>query len=195
MTYQSNIPLPTDLISVSQGDLKNNFTSLQNTYNVDHFGFNPEANIGFHKHVTLPDQTSAAPAPAAGFGAEYAKTVNSETYPFWRRDGLTTDYPMMPIKAFALFPSANPPTSVFPLPYGNISSITFSTPGVYNITFVTPFANTNYSAICTSEGQSAFIPQLVGATKTVNNCQIVVGPSNGTTPADTGFKIMVAFFS
>jgi hypothetical protein len=105
MSFQHNIPKATDLISVSQGDLLNNFTSMQTTYNTDHFGFDPVANLGFHKNVTLPGNVSV-PAPAAGFGDMYGKTNSSSvTNPYWVSDGLagSLQFAMMPIRAYGVF--------------------------------------------------------------------------------------------
>ena len=54
-TYNPNIPQASDLQDVSQGDILNNFTSLQNVYGTDHWPLYPStANDGFHIDVTLP---------------------------------------------------------------------------------------------------------------------------------------------
>lgn len=53
MTYQI-IPNPNDLISVSQGQLKDNFQANKNTFDVDHVDFNATG-AGRHKFVTIND--------------------------------------------------------------------------------------------------------------------------------------------
>src|ERR1019366_7957804 len=63
MPYNSNIPLATDEIPTSQGDLLGNFQTVQTAILVNHVGFNV-ANQGKHKFVTFPVQ-AAAPAPLA----------------------------------------------------------------------------------------------------------------------------------
>lgn len=55
MTYNPNIPLATDLQSVSQGQIKDNFSSCNTTFGIDHYSFaDATANIGFHNKVTTP---------------------------------------------------------------------------------------------------------------------------------------------
>jgi hypothetical protein len=55
MTYLPNIPLPTDLLSKSQGDILNNFTSSNNVFGIDHYKFDDAtANKGKHNTVTTP---------------------------------------------------------------------------------------------------------------------------------------------
>lgn len=191
MSYNSLIPQPGDLISVSQGDLLNNFTSMQSTYTTDHYGFNPTANIGFHKHVTMGNDPANIPTPAAGFGSEFAKTVNGATYPFWVRDNLATQYPSLPIKAYALFTAANPPVSTFTLPYANVASITRVSNSVYEVNFVDAFPNTNYGALANIQFVGNF---LVSVTATaVNKATVRVLTTAGGPPADTGALITVAF--
>jgi hypothetical protein len=180
MSFNHNIPKTTDLISVSQGDLLNNFTSMQTIYNTDHYGFDPVTNLGFHKHLTLPNDALNIPAPAAGLGSEFAVTVNTQTYPFWRRDGSTQNYTMMPIKAFGSFTAAVAPVSLFTLPYGNITTIARLSAGVYKLTFIDPLPNTTYMGILTSS-----IFSVLGTTitaQTVNDFTITnVAGDNGST--------------
>lgn len=200
MSFNSNIPQPTDLISVSQSDLLNNMNSLQNTFTTDHFGFNPVTNLGFHKNITLTDLATLTPpipypSPNAGFGAIYAKTTLNQTYPQYKRDGTGTIYSLMPIKAYTVFTAANPPVSLFTLPYGNIASIVRLSGGVYMVTFVDPFPNTNYSALCGQEGKTATLVQVLNSSKLVGSCQIITFPTNGSANADNNFNVTVAFVS
>ena len=55
MAYDPNIPLPTDLLSVSQNDIKNNFTQANTSFGIDHYPFDDgTANNGKHNQVTTP---------------------------------------------------------------------------------------------------------------------------------------------
>jgi hypothetical protein len=63
MTFQTNIPQPGDLISVSQDDILQNFQAIDAAWNINHEDFNA-ANQGKHKFVEMPNQT-ANPAGAA----------------------------------------------------------------------------------------------------------------------------------
>lgn len=52
MTYNPNVPLPTDNLSDSQGDLKTNFTAANNTFAVNHFPLaDLTAQNGFHRDI------------------------------------------------------------------------------------------------------------------------------------------------
>jgi hypothetical protein len=55
MAFNPNIPNPNDLLSNSQGQLKSNNLSLNNTFAVDHYTFsNATTNRGKHNQVTTP---------------------------------------------------------------------------------------------------------------------------------------------
>ncbi len=61
MTYNPSIPNPGDLLSTSQGDIKDNFSSANTSFGVDHYAFSDlTANNGKHKFVTTP-----VPSPVA----------------------------------------------------------------------------------------------------------------------------------
>lgn len=86
MPYQQNIPQPTDLLSKSQGDLLNNFQSINTLVNVNHVTFDT-ADQGKHKWVTFPVQGAIPPAGAgflAGeiglYNATNATTTVNELY-------------------------------------------------------------------------------------------------------------------
>ena|SRR5665213_2697567 len=55
MAYTLNIPLSTDLQSVSQGQIEANFNQLNTSFGIDHYPFTTVApNTGFHNKVTTP---------------------------------------------------------------------------------------------------------------------------------------------
>ena len=51
-TYKPNIPLPTDTLATSQGDLLGNFQQLNTAFNIDHLTYN-DVNQGKHNTVHL----------------------------------------------------------------------------------------------------------------------------------------------
>src|SRR6202044_59212 len=61
MTFNPSIPNPTDLISVSQGGVKTNFTQLNIQFSGDHDGFNTGSSngSGMHDQVTFLANQSA----------------------------------------------------------------------------------------------------------------------------------------
>lgn len=72
MAYQSNIPQPTDQISVSQADILNNFIALSTFLNINHVDF-ASADQGKHKFVSFPVQ-AVAPVTTGTEVALYSKT-------------------------------------------------------------------------------------------------------------------------
>jgi hypothetical protein len=59
MPYNANIPQPTDRISVSQGQILDNFAALQTSFGVNHVTYDAPSNIGKHNVVTFPSQAAA----------------------------------------------------------------------------------------------------------------------------------------
>jgi len=62
--YNASIPAASDRISVSQGDIQENFTQIKNLIDVNHVTFAGVAGEGKHFLVTFPNL--AAPAAPAG---------------------------------------------------------------------------------------------------------------------------------
>lgn len=70
--YNPNIPQPTDLLSVSQGNLLNNFGALQALIDVNHIDF-AAAGAGKHSFVEMPVQ-NPVPTTSAGEVGLYSQT-------------------------------------------------------------------------------------------------------------------------
>jgi hypothetical protein len=80
MTYNPNIPLPTDFLSDSQGDIRTNFTTANSAFSVDHTPFPTAINAGYHKPVHNIKQ-SVNPANVADTNILFAKTWIPTTVP------------------------------------------------------------------------------------------------------------------
>ena len=78
MPYNAQIPLSTDLLSTSQGDIQANFQALNTFLTVNHEGFS-SADAGKHKFVTFPLQ-AGNPAIAAGEIALFNKNSTYTTF-------------------------------------------------------------------------------------------------------------------
>lgn len=76
MPYNASIPNPNDLLSVSQGDIRNNFTTANASFGVDHTAFDININPGYHKvvHLLTPNP-NANPAPIANIGQLYSREI------------------------------------------------------------------------------------------------------------------------
>jgi hypothetical protein len=77
MAYKPNIPLPGDFLSDSQGDIRNNFTTADNSFGRNHTNFSVTTDAGKHKFVEMvitdPVTTPPVPALAGGSGTIYTK--------------------------------------------------------------------------------------------------------------------------
>ncbi len=90
MPYQINIPLPTDNLNVSQGDILNNFNSADTIMGINHYPFTSGATVqGKHKFVDMPITT--VPTILAGEGAIYTKTANGRSNLFYTSDAAANE--------------------------------------------------------------------------------------------------------
>lgn len=98
MSYIPGIPLPGDLLSDSQNDIKNNFTAANASFGVDHYAFdNGTVNNGFHDKVTTPPIVGGVdPTTAAGYCKLYAleKSANLGLLQFSRPPSNGTPTPI-----------------------------------------------------------------------------------------------------
>lgn len=145
MTFQASIPLASDLISVSQNDIKNNFTSLNTAWNVDHVGFNASG-AGDHKQITLLAPISD-PNKVAPITSVYSKTVGSRTELFYQNSNTASSVtPLSCMRAFGVFVPQVGPTLVDSF---NIASVVRNSTGNYTISFTRALPTTNYAVIAT----------------------------------------------
>lgn len=85
MTYNPNIPQPTDIPSQSQSQILDNFTVANTVFGINHVPFDATLNNGKHNFATLLNQ-SGNPATAAGEIALYAKAVGGISTWFLRKE-------------------------------------------------------------------------------------------------------------
>lgn len=92
MTYNAGIPNATDLISVSQGQIKTNFTQLNSQFGIDHVAFNTGSGNGngFHKQVTIPTPLVSNPTLSGTYGEFYTKSVSGTTQGFFANASTVT---------------------------------------------------------------------------------------------------------
>jgi hypothetical protein len=79
MTYQPGIPIASDFLATSQGDLLTNFTQLNTQFGVDHTPFNTGSGNGdgTHLQVTINDPLVSDPSPIGDGGVYYTKDNGS----------------------------------------------------------------------------------------------------------------------
>jgi hypothetical protein len=85
MPYQPNIPLSTDNLNVSQGDIQGNFITANTVMGQNHYPFDDATIGGKHKFVDMPI-LAAVPSIAAGDGGLYTKTTSGRSNLFYTSD-------------------------------------------------------------------------------------------------------------
>jgi hypothetical protein len=78
MPYNANIPQPTDQLSVSQGQILDNFIDVSSLVNINHVNFDL-ADAGKHKWVTFPSQAAIPTPPFLVGEVELYNIVNATT--------------------------------------------------------------------------------------------------------------------
>lgn len=83
MSYNPNIPNPSDLLSNSQSQIKANFGQANTLFGKDHFPFDiGTAAAGTHKKSTYTD--TVAPGFAGGNACEYSQKLGGDSWPVWQ---------------------------------------------------------------------------------------------------------------
>lgn len=147
MTYNPNIPQPTDLLSNSQGQILANFNKANSSFGINHYPFdNGTVNNGKHLKVELP--TTGAPGSVASELVLFSGTTPSlRTALFYQRDNsgtgpfqltgidplnATSGYTFLPGSLLIQWGQVSPPgsggTVIFPIPFDGVTppySLTF----------------------------------------------------------------------
>jgi hypothetical protein len=177
MTFQPAIPLASDFISISQGDLKNNFGALSTAWNVDHVDFNATG-AGDHLKVTLKAPLTLNPDKATPIASIYTKaSPTTTTSDLYYQDGaLASNVKQLTgggitAAAWCVFDG----TAASPISPGasyNITSITRST-NTYTLSFTRAFTNANYAVIVTPSLNTTD-PIAVQITQGTTTCSIII---------------------
>lgn len=144
MTYDTGTPQATDRVSDTQQPILTNFQQLNIVYGTDHYAYDDgSSNARRHRKVTLPS-AAGIPSTAASVGAMYAKTTSSVTWPFWRRDGSGTDFPMMPIKAMGTVSTTGHSGAQTIDAAINVATVSASSTPTFTVTFTTDMLTNLY---------------------------------------------------
>ncbi len=150
MVYTRNQPVDSDDLQISAPILRANTNQADTSFGTDHYAFSnliPGEN-GFHKKVTLIDQTGSLPSSSGNSVVAYSVTNSSITMPYYQRDGLATVFPVSPIKAFARVTCTGSAGLQTLSNSFNVSSVTLLSQ-VYTINLTNPMRNaTNYGIFC-----------------------------------------------
>jgi hypothetical protein len=91
-SYNPSIPQANDLISVSQGQLLNNFSQANVVIAADHYAFDDtlSGNEGLHKQVTFPVVKASDPTIVSPEGILYTKTSGGNSQLFYENSTAVT---------------------------------------------------------------------------------------------------------
>jgi len=194
-TYQPNIPQASNLISISQNDILENFQQLNTAWNVDHSAFNL-ASQGQHTKVTLTAPI-ANPNKATPIASLYTKaaptTILSDLY--YQNNSTSNDVVQLTgggitSAAWCYFNGA---TGALITGY-NVTSTSRTALGSYTINFTRSFSSTNYAAIISPNmaGNGGFAIKLVNAAPNTTNYSF--GIQNQTNAFSDATVVSAVFF-
>jgi len=141
MVYRKSIPVATEKPSVSQPKIKENFTQLNDQFEVDHTALEESTNLGKHKKVTLYEQ-AADPSTAENEIALYSKESSDGTQMYYREEQDGEVHPLSSfIKAIVNFDvNGQIIGDAF-----NVSSVAKLGTGQFKVNFASNLPDTNYS--------------------------------------------------
>jgi hypothetical protein len=86
MSYNSNIPLGTDAMTISQGQIYSNYNAMNSVWSQNHVSLTSLANQGMHNSLTFREQTGSPPDPntSATQVSLYTKAVSGIPELFFR---------------------------------------------------------------------------------------------------------------
>jgi len=203
-TFDKDIPQAGDDPSVSQGQLLQNFTTLDSVYGTsgDHYAWSNtnSAETARHAKVTMPglptDNAPGAivPTPNADDGVMFALKTD-KTRPFWRSNSNTTNFPMTPLwafgEAFIPDPIAAPTITLGYLNLNPATPIQRTGIGIYKFNFSIPLLDTNYVAICSMGYRSGKGAQPIIAigSKFIDAVEVVLRRQDGANYTDGGGSV------
>ena len=149
MTFDPNIPQPTDFISTSQAQVLINFSQVDTIFGIDHVKFSSgSAQAGEHNKVTFVQQGSD-PTTGVNELALYSKAASGQPELFVRRASNGAVQQLTSPFGFSL-DSLSSAAVIFDASGNiqgsavNVSSVTKNSTGVFTINFTSALSTTNY---------------------------------------------------
>lgn len=151
MSYNNNIPLAADYLSVTQPQIRTNFFQLDIISQVNHFELT-SANKGKHRYVSMPEEQGATPATAVDEMVLFTQNLTTANEPelMVARENNSGIFPLSryPVVAAGSFTTiggtgAVPFRTQFP-PTNVSASINVTVNPQYNVAFTNALASTEY---------------------------------------------------
>lgn len=193
MAYQKNIPQPDDLISDSQSDILDNFTTADDVFAVDHYPFsnNNVNQQGKHDKVTLVQRPSDVNPSLSTEAVLYSKNTgggDNVVQAVYQIGDLGTDliYPLPFAAAMLTWPVGNP--AAFTIN----GTFNFNTPvwapSFFQFTFTKEAPSSNYLLLGRRMLGSSFGSEVSGGA--ITSTGLNVGPFTSTGGV-TGFRMII----
>lgn len=147
--YTANIPQPGDIPSQSQGQILQNFQSLQNALDKNHVTLSDTTNRGLHKFLQMPEQ-GADPATAVNEGGLYCKDIGGFTRLVFRQENSGTVIQMSGIDPLAATNGYTFLPGGILMQWGTSAVVA----GFQNILYNIPFPNACFNVSITSQRNS-----------------------------------------
>ena len=139
--YNPNIPQPGNRPSDSQGQILNNFQTLDTSFAVDHVNFSLGTNAGNHKQITFDTNHPAAAPIATTQSILYTKNVGGVPGLFWRNSVAALEQPISPnaggVFAWAVWDAAGA-LGAHPILAGYNITLTKTGTGTFTIGYLSP---------------------------------------------------------
>lgn len=183
ISYNTNIPLATDTISQSQGQLYTNFNSINSIWNVDHYNFS-STYAGKHSQITIPANGTLASMSGLQSGiVTAAGSADNTTSQLFFKNAQST-FPLSAIKVFG-FAIYNGSSVDLKNSY-NCSSVTYSS-STYTVNFSFSLPSAEY-AVIVSPYKSTNTQSFYVNTESTSNFTIQLA---GIPPTNSGFSFVV----
>lgn len=178
MAYLDSIPNATDILAISQVQLKENFSQLNTQFSIDHDVLTAGGATGKHLQAHFPIRAADA-TTIASEGAVYTKDSGTQLEFYFREEsngdvvqlthgGYTNTF----VKAFVTFNQTG-------IILGTAYNVTSVVPvGGYNflVNFTTPMADALYTVIASVGGTARYYGIRIDV-KTVNDVRVLIGCS------------------
>ena len=151
MSYNNNIPLANDFLSVSQPQIRTNFAQLDIIAQVNHFELT-SVNKGKHRYVSMPEEQGATPATSPDEMVLFTKNLTTANEPelcIAREDNKgffpLTRYPVVAAGSFVTIGGLGNVALRTQFPSFNVvDPIVVASTTVYPIVFSNALASTDY---------------------------------------------------
>lgn len=143
--FNTGVPNAPNNPSVDQPDMQTNNVSTAGLVAVDHIGFGVN-NGGYHNVAHWNDQLTIDPAKIPGVGQSYTRTVAGDQQLIYQSgNGVINQItPAIPLRAYANFNGSSVNGGCTVNSQFNVTSVSRTALGVYQIVFTTAMPSVNY---------------------------------------------------